>query len=79
MLGKSREELLQKTATEFIAQKSSKIFTEQIRELYRNEKETLQITTVLKDGIFFPVDLNMELIEYKGKQAIFSIVRNIME
>lgn len=71
--------MLQKTATEFITQKRSKIFAEQIRELYRNEKETVQITAVRKDGIFFPVDLNMELIEYKGKQAIFSIVSNIIE
>jgi hypothetical protein len=54
-----REELLQKTATEFITQKTSKIFAEQIRELYRNEKETVQIMAVRKDGILFPVDLNM--------------------
>lgn len=59
MLGYSREELLQKTATEFIAPKSSKIFAEQVRELYRNGKATVKITAVRKDGILFPVELNM--------------------
>lgn len=35
-LGYRKEELLQKTVTEFIALESSEIFAEHVRELYRN-------------------------------------------
>jgi PAS domain S-box-containing protein len=76
-IGYTREEFLQKTVTEFIAPESSKIFAEKVRELYRNGQATVQITAICKSGDFLPVELNMWLIEYKGKQAIFSIVSDI--
>jgi PAS domain S-box-containing protein len=78
-LGCTREELLQKTATEFISLDSSKIFVEQVRELYRNGQATVQITAICKGGALLPQELNMWLIEYKGKPAIFSIVSDITE
>lgn len=78
-LGYKREELLQKTATEFITIESSKIFAEQVRELYRSSHATVQITVVCKNGSHLPVELSMWLVEYKGRQAVFSIVSDIKE
>lgn len=78
-LGYSREELLQKTVTEFIALESSKIFAEQVRKLYLSGKATVQVTAICKSGALFSVELNMWLVEYKGKQAVFSIVSDIKE
>lgn len=74
-LGYRREELLQKTATEFVSQGSSKIFAEQIKKLYRKGHATVQVTAVCRDNVLLPVELNMWLIEYKGKNAIFSIIK----
>jgi PAS domain S-box-containing protein len=78
-LGYTREELLQKTATEFVTQESSKIFIGKVRELYRNGQATVQITAICKGDALLPVELNMWLVEYKGKHAIFSIVSDMTE
>lgn len=76
-VGYTRDELLQKTVTEFVALESSKIFAERVRDLYRNGQATVQIAVICKSGDHLPVELNMWLIEYKGKQAVFSIVNDI--
>ncbi|AKB78768.1 sensory transduction histidine kinase [Methanosarcina horonobensis HB-1 = JCM 15518] len=76
-LGYSRDELLNKTATEFIILKSSKVFAEKVRELYRNGQAAVQVMAICKSGAILPVELSMWLIEYKGKQAIFSIVADL--
>ncbi|WP_269851991.1 PAS domain S-box protein [Methanosarcina horonobensis] len=76
-MGYSRDELLNKTATEFIILKSSKVFAEKVRELYRNGQAAVQVMAICKSGAILPVELSMWLIEYKGKQAIFSIVADL--
>ncbi|WP_410509878.1 PAS domain S-box protein [Methanosarcina hadiensis] len=78
-LGYRREELLQKTATEFVSYVSSKIFAEQVKKLYLRGYATVQVTAVCRDNILLPVELNMWLIDYKGKNAIFSIIKDIKE
>lgn len=78
-LGYERDELLQKTATELITPESSKIFVEQVRKLYRNGQATVQVTAICKNGSHLLVELSMWLIEYKGKNAVFSIINDIKE
>jgi len=78
-LGYTREELLQKTVTELITLKSSRIFAEQVRKLYQNGQATVRVTGICKNGSHICVDLSMWLIEYKGKPAVFSIISDIKE
>lgn len=76
-LGYTRKELLQKTASEFISLESSKIFAEKVKELYQKGHATVQVTAIRRDGALLPVELNMWLVEYKGKSAVFSIVTDV--
>lgn len=78
-LGYRREEMLLKTASELITLESSKIFAEKVKELYQKGHARVQVKGVCKDGALLPVELSMWLIEYKGKQAVFSIVSDIKE
>ncbi|MPM82200.1 putative diguanylate cyclase DgcE [bioreactor metagenome] len=78
-LGYSREELLQKTATELVSSESADLFVEQARDLYRKGHAVVQIMAACKDGSTVPVELGMKLIEYEGKPALLSIVRDITE
>lgn len=77
--GYKKEELLQKTVTDFVAPESSKIFANQVKDLYRNGQATVQITAICKNGSLLPVELNMWLVEYRGKQAVFSIICDAKE
>ncbi|WP_440948824.1 PAS domain S-box protein [Methanosarcina sp. T3] len=76
-VGYSKEELLEKTASEFVTSEASKLFAWQIRELYRNGQAAAQTTVACKAGTLLPVELSMRLIEYRGKHAVFSIIREI--
>lgn len=78
-VGYSKEELLEKTASEFVSSGASKLFAEQVRELYRSGQAAAQTTVVCKDGTLLPVELSMRLIEYRGKHAVFSIIREIKD
>ncbi|MPM38832.1 hypothetical protein SDC9_85462 [bioreactor metagenome] len=78
-LGYRKDELLLKTASELITLESSKIFAEKVKELYKIGRARVQVKGVCKDGTLLPVELSMWLIEYKGKQAVFSIVSDIKE
>lgn len=78
-VGYSKEELLEKTASEFVSSEASKLFARQVRELYRTGQAAAQTTVVRKDGALLPVELSMRLIEYRGKHAVFSIVREIKD
>lgn len=78
-LGYSREEMLQKTATELVSSESSKSFAENARELYQCGHTVTQVEAVCKDGTCIPVEISMNLFEYRGRPAILSIVRDITE
>ncbi|MBL7095983.1 PAS domain S-box protein [candidate division KSB1 bacterium] len=81
MLGYKREELKEV--------KFSKIFSEQAKkELYQRQKKREQgntlppyyeTTFVKKDGTVINVGVKYEIIDYKGEQATFSIIRDITE
>ena len=78
-LGYSREELLQKKAIDLISSEAAKLFIEQMKELYRYGRAVAGSEAVCKDGTDLPVELSMRFIEYRGKPAILSIVRDITE
>lgn len=78
-LGYSREEMLQKTATELVSSDSSKLFAKKARELYQFGHTIVEVEAVCKDGTCIPVEISLTLFEYKRRPAILSIVRDITE
>ncbi|WP_255350235.1 PAS domain S-box protein [Methanosarcina sp. 1.H.A.2.2] len=78
-LGYSREELLQKKSKDMISSESSKLFIEHMKELYQYGHTVTGSEVACKNGTCSPVELSMSFIEYRGKPAILSIVRDITE
>ena len=75
----AEKELLQKKAMDVISSYASKLFIEQLGELYRCGHVVIGSEVVSKNGICMPVELSMSFIEYRGKPAILSIIRDIQE
>jgi PAS domain S-box-containing protein len=78
-LGYSEKELLRKKGLDIITSSASNSFAEQLRELYRCGYVVAESEVVLKNGSFVPIELSMSFIEYRGKPAILSIIRDIRE
>lgn len=78
-LGYSEKELLQKKAMDVISSYASKMFIEQLRELYRYGHVITESEVVSKSGICMPVELSMCFIEFGSKPAILAIIRDIQE
>jgi PAS domain S-box-containing protein len=78
-LGYSEKELLRKKGLDIITSSASNSFAEQLRELYRCGRVVAESEVVLKNGSFVPIELSMSFIEYRGKPAILSIIRDIRE
>jgi len=76
-MGYSKEELLEKTATELVSSESAEFFVQQVRELYQKGHAVAQIMAVCKDGSTLPVEMGMRVIEYEGRPALLSIVRDL--
>ncbi|KKG05814.1 hypothetical protein DU40_10960 [Methanosarcina mazei] len=62
-----------------ISSESAKFFVEQVRGLYQKGHAVAQSAVVCKDGSILPVELSTRFIEYEGKPAILSVVRDITE
>lgn len=58
---------------------ASNLFAEQLRELYRERHVVAESEAVHKNGSCMPIELSMSFIEYRGKPAILSIIRDIQE
>jgi len=78
-LGYSEKELFRKKARDMISSDASKLFIEQLRELYRCGHIVAESEIVCKNGSCLPVELSMSFIEYRGKPAILSIIRDIQD
>lgn len=78
-LGYNQEELLQKKAIDLVSSEALKLFIEHMRELYRYGHAVAGSEVACKDGTYLPVELSMSFIEYGGKPAILSIIRDITE
>ena len=62
-----------------VSSEALKLFIEHLRELYRYGHAVAGSEVACKDGTDLPVELSMSFIEYRGNQAILSIVRDITE
>lgn len=78
-LGYNEKELLQKKAMDVISSYASKVFIEQLGELYRCGHVVIGSEVVSKNGICMPVELSMSFIEYRGKPAILSIMPKLQD
>lgn len=58
---------------------ASNLFAEQLRELYRERHVVAESEAVHKNDSCMPIELSMSFIEYRGKPANLSIIRDIQE
>lgn len=78
-LGYSREELLQLSPAAIFAPEDAAKFSEHTRELRDKGQLTCEMTHISKDGRRIPVEVSARLIEYQGKPATLSVIRDISE
>ena len=78
-LGYSREELLQLSPAAIHAPEDAAKFSEHIRELNEKGQLTCEMTHISKEGRRIPVEVSARLIEYQGKPATLSVIRDISE
>jgi len=79
LLGYSKEELLQMTPKDIATPEDAAGTMERIEQLQETEHIVFEATQVKRDGTPFPVEVSSRYIEYEGKPAILSIVRDISE
>jgi len=78
-LGYSREELLGKTVLEVQAPEALVLLSRRMEELRQNGHIVAESALVLRDGRTIPVQISSRMIEYAGRPAVLSVVRNITE
>lgn len=79
-LGYKAETSINKSPKTFISKKNWKTVEERIELIYKGEKVPPQeFTMVSKDGKEILFEGNSKLINYEGKKAVISIIRNITE
>ena len=78
-LGYSREELLRLSPADIHDPEGAAQFSEHARELKEKGQLTCEMTYINKDGRKIPVEVSARLIEYQGKPATLSVIRDISE
>lgn len=78
-VGYSREELLQLSPAAIHAPEDAEKFFEHARELRDKGQLTCEMTHISKEGRRIPVEVSARLIEYQGKPATLSVIRDISE
>lgn len=78
-LGYTKEELLSLKVEDFAGGFTREAIDEMIGDLFKEGSKSLEAVHVRKDGTKIDVDLRLRVIEYKGKQVIQSIVRDITD
>ena len=78
-LGYTREEMLQMTPYEITPARAAARYPEKIKELKQKGTVLFESIVVSKDGKHYPIELSMKIIEYQGKTAILSTIRDITE
>lgn len=74
------DEAIGKNVTEFLAQKYIKEVKERILAMSRGESVPLkEVEMISKSGKNIPLEVNSKLIDYDGKKAIMSVIRDIRE
>ncbi|MFP4025891.1 MAG: PAS domain S-box protein, partial [Thiohalospira sp.] len=74
------DEVIGKNVTEFIAPKYKKEVRKRILSMSRGESVPLkELEMISKSAKNIPLEVNSKLIDYEGKKAIMSIIRDIRE
>ncbi len=78
-MGYSRDELLKISPLAINAPEDAAEFSQHAQKLKDNSKLTCEMTHLSRDGRRIPVEISASLIEYQGKAATLSVVRDISE
>lgn len=76
-LGYTREELLKMSPATINTPEGASQFIERGQQLTRSGRLTFEAQHIAKNGRTMPVEINARLIEYQGKPATLSVVRDI--
>ncbi len=79
MLGYSRETLLEMTPLDIDTPENAKKFDQRLGKIINNGYGFFETEHISKGGNRISVEINSNLIEYEGKQAILTIARDITE
>jgi PAS domain S-box-containing protein len=77
--GYTKEQMLEMSPLDIVKPEMKPLMESYTERIIREKSVIFEISFVLKDGTFLPLELNSRLIEYKGEQAILSVARNITE
>jgi diguanylate cyclase (GGDEF)-like protein/PAS domain S-box-containing protein len=78
-LGYSREELLQLSPAAIHAPEDAAKFSTHSLELQEKGHLTCEMTHISREGRKIPVEVSARLIEYQGKPATLSVIRDVSE
>jgi diguanylate cyclase (GGDEF)-like protein/PAS domain S-box-containing protein len=78
-MGYSCEELLQLSPAAIHDPEGAAQFSEHARELKEKGQLTCEMTHISREGRRIPVEVSARLIEYQGKPATLSVIRDISE
>jgi diguanylate cyclase (GGDEF)-like protein/PAS domain S-box-containing protein len=78
-LGYSREELLQLSPAAIHAPEDAAKFSAHSLELQEKGHLTCEMTHISREGRKIPVEVSARLIEYQGKPATLSVIRDVSE
>ena len=78
-LGYSREELLRLTTHEIDAPEFAEGYEDRVREQFRRGRLTFEGMHRTKSGRLVPVEISSSTIQFEGRPAILSVIRDISE
>jgi PAS domain S-box-containing protein len=78
-LGYSREEMLSMHITQLDPPEFSKQVPERLKEIRRKGAAVFESAHLRKDGTPMPVEVNSRIIDFQGKKAYLSVIRDITE
>jgi len=79
MLGYTKEEFLKMSPSDVAASGTVKRITSIVKEVIKKKQMTFEATHKTKEGKNIPVELSAHIFDFKGKQVMLSLVRDISE
>ncbi|MFA4829624.1 MAG: PAS domain S-box protein [Thermodesulfovibrionales bacterium] len=78
-LGYTREEMLSKHISQFDPPEFAAKVPERLEQITKYGKAVFESAHIRKDGTVMPVEINSRIIDFEGRKAFFSIIRDITE
>ncbi|MCK4896694.1 MAG: PAS domain-containing protein, partial [Candidatus Heimdallarchaeota archaeon] len=79
MLGYTKEEFLKMSPLDIAAAGTVKRISGIVKEVIKKKQMTFEVTHKTKEGKTIPVELSTHIFDFKGKQVMLSLVRDISE